>query len=455
MKPILAILVFCGLALVIVEANSKCKKYTDEEIDAEFEDIAQKSTKKWEQIEKKMEKKGYKKAKKTKDQRKDIFKKKASQINRDNSGGLTFCQGLNFFSSLDEKEIKETYLMSKKATKQKVKRSTPWRQRRSLPTSVDLRDQTGPVENQGQCGSCWAFAGSHTLLGALNKTGDYGNNPSEQQLVDCSYADTQDSCGGGWYTTAWDYLKNNAWAAENDYPYVAKDNTCPAAPSGAAPVVGYTVISGGESAIREAAARQPVAVAFHVPAAFMSYSSGVFNGDCSQTDGGHAVTVVGYGTDPTDGDYWLIKNSWGADWGEGGFVRFKRGTDLCSIESWGPAYPTVAGTPTTAAPPTTTTAAPTTCPVPDSSDCKQLLIASLPVGAPADISGCAPYDSTIPTGDSEAGTEYHCGCSDVGAEYTQTCLVEWWPYTPCTIESTFTCGSAGSWTSSWSFVQYF
>ena len=51
---------------------------------------------------------------------------------------------------------------------------------------------------------------------------------------------------------------------------------------------------------------------------------------CTSSLQDHAVTVVGYGT--SDGeDYWLIKNSWGSDWGEGGFIRLKRGVSMCGV----------------------------------------------------------------------------------------------------------------------------
>lgn len=56
---------------------------------------------------------------------------------------------------------------------------------------------------------------------------------------------------------------------------------------------------------------------------WQSYESGVFKSSCG-SDVDHAIVLVGYGTDPTDGDYWLIRNSWSAGWGEEGYIRIAR-----------------------------------------------------------------------------------------------------------------------------------
>lgn len=67
-----------------------------------------------------------------------------------------------------------------------------------------------------------------------------------------------------------------------------------------------------------------------------AYHGGVFDG-CDYNGNmvvNHAVTLVGYGTDPAEGDFWLIKNSWGTSWGEGGYIRLRRqSTPQCAIDS--------------------------------------------------------------------------------------------------------------------------
>ena len=64
---------------------------------------------------------------------------------------------------------------------------------------------------------------------------------------------------------------------------------------------------------------------------FNQYSNGVYN-KCTNTSTNHAILVVGYGTDEASGlDYWLIRNSWGSDWGNNGFIKIQRGAGMCGI----------------------------------------------------------------------------------------------------------------------------
>merc|ERR1712046_277639 len=76
----------------------------------------------------------------------------------------------------------------------------------------------------------------------------------------------------------------------------------------------------------------PMYVAFSAYGDFPTYKSGVYTHQSGSFLGGHAVTLVGYGT--LDGTpYWKIKNSWNEDWGNGGHFLIARGTDECGIES--------------------------------------------------------------------------------------------------------------------------
>ncbi|KAF6212413.1 hypothetical protein GE061_012935 [Apolygus lucorum] len=209
----------------------------------------------------------------------------------------------------------------------------------TLPATVDWRTKGAvtPIKNQGQCGSCWAFSTTGSLEGqhALKK----GKlvSLSEQQLVDCSGAEGNDGCDGGLMDNGFAYIKaNNGIDTEASYPYTGEDGTCAAKKSDiAATVTGHVDIeSGSESNLQDASATVgPISVAIDASSYdFQLYESGVYDeSDCSTTELDHGVLVVGYGTD-SGSAYWLVKNSWGTDWGINGYIQMSRNKDnQCGI----------------------------------------------------------------------------------------------------------------------------
>ena len=165
---------------------------------------------------------------------------------------------------------------------------------------------------------------------------------SEQQLVDCAKTGNH-GCRGGWMTNAFSYIiKNQGITTERNYPYQERDGrACPingqnARAYSSARIVGFQrVPSNNEEALLKAVSSQPVSAAIDGSGwNFRMYKSGVFSGDCS-TAVTHAVTIVGYGTTKDGIKYWLLKNSWGKNWGENGYMRLKRDVGhpqgLCGI----------------------------------------------------------------------------------------------------------------------------
>jgi len=106
---------------------------------------------------------------------------------------------------------------------------------------------------------------------------------------------------------------------------------------------GYAEINQGDEATLTKAVATVGPVSVGVQATYWQfYSAGVWRNKliCPDYSLNHAVVAVGYGTDPTYGDYWLLKNSWAADWGEDGYIRIQRGVNMCGLAEMA-SYPIV------------------------------------------------------------------------------------------------------------------
>jgi C1A family cysteine protease len=196
----------------------------------------------------------------------------------------------------------------------------------AIPTSVDWTTKgavTG-VKNQGQCGSCWSFSATGSTEGAWFLSKGQLISLSEQQLMDCSKSEGNNSCEGGLMDYAFEYIiSNKGICTEASYPYTAADsNTCKSC-TNVVTISSYKDVAQTENDLAAAVAQQPVSVAIEADqSAFQFYSSGVLTGTCgTQLD--HGVLAVGYGTSGST-DYWKVKNSWGGDWGMTGYVLIQR-----------------------------------------------------------------------------------------------------------------------------------
>jgi len=176
-----------------------------------------------------------------------------------------------------------------------------------------------PVKNQGGCGSCWAFS---TIAGieSVHKihTGQE-INLAEQQLVDCS----QYSCAGGNVGPALSYLQDHPPCTTASYPYAGKDQTCKSCSASSIRVSGMNKFSTSESGLTSALQSSPASVTVKADSTFQHYSSGVLAGS-PLCDLNHAVLAVGF-----DGSAFKIKNSWGTNWGESGYIRIQQGVGGC------------------------------------------------------------------------------------------------------------------------------
>jgi cathepsin B len=220
-----------------------------------------------------------------------------------------------------------------------------------VPDSFDAREKWGklvnPIRNQQRCGSCWAFSSAEVLSDRFSiKTGK-STILSPEDSVSCDKGDM--GCNGGMLPAAWDYLTKTGIVTDTCFPYAAGNGTAPACPKSCADrenwesskhkATGGYALKSNEEMQKEIMTNGPIQVAFKVYKSFMSYKSGVYKKHWNEffPEGGHAVKIVGWGTEK-GADYWLVANSWDTTWGDEGYFKIKRGNNECGIEKLGPPY---------------------------------------------------------------------------------------------------------------------
>ncbi|MFC1671161.1 C1 family peptidase [Spirochaetota bacterium] len=212
-------------------------------------------------------------------------------------------------------------------------------------TWVNRRKVT-KVKYQGTCGSCWAFTAAAVLEANYLIRNNKSVDLSEQYILDC--AEDQNgrkagSCNGGWYTGVFDYINRNNPELENNNRYKTADRTCiPSRIRGRKYRVmawGYVKRNAGiptVKAMKEALCKYgPLAGAVKVTTAFQAYAGGIFDEHTSvrnERDVNHAIVIVGWDDNKKS---WLVKNSWGENWGDNGYVWIEYG---CNNIGYGAAW---------------------------------------------------------------------------------------------------------------------
>ncbi|KAI4332003.1 hypothetical protein L6164_016945 [Bauhinia variegata] len=247
-----------------------------------------------------------------KEKRFQIFKNNVALIESFNAAGnKPYKLAINQFADQTNDEFKASRNGYFRELRTTTETSFKYENETAVPATIDWRKKEAvtPIKDQGQCGSCWAF----------------------------STIDATEGCMGGLMEDGFQFIiKNGGITTEANYPYKAADGT--------SKIKGYEKVpANSEAALLKAVANQPISVSIDASgSAFQFYSSGVFTGECgTQLD--HGVTAVGYGTADDGTKYWLVKKSWGTEWGEQGYIRMQRGIDakegLCGI-AMDASYPT-------------------------------------------------------------------------------------------------------------------
>ena len=213
-----------------------------------------------------------------------------------------------------------------------------------------------PVKDQMQCGNCWAFAAVGAMESALliNDTTLFPDiDLSEQFLVSCD--DENYACCGGYLDSAYDFLTSTGTVTESCSPYKSGGCTCygplcysdsPLCPNqcedgiepGHIRITGWEWVNKGKNfernnivdAIKAVLLDGPVPCGMEVYTDFFYYKGGVYEKTWGNFEGGHAVIIVGW--DDAE-EYWIVKNSWGTDWGEDGYFRIKWGNCKIGVDA--------------------------------------------------------------------------------------------------------------------------
>jgi hypothetical protein len=206
------------------------------------------------------------------------------------------------------------------------------------PPELDWRNHNGmdfttPVKDQGTCGSCWAFGTLATLEAVINVNAN-SENPeidlAEQELLSCSPG----SCNGYKIDSTCMYVRDYGVSEEACFPYTADDNIpcserCDEAPFTNRKIESFDWCYNSIDGLKEHLQYGPIGVRFQVYEDFYSYTGGIYEYVWGTFQGWHIVGMIGW----SDSDScWLVKNSWGENWGEEGYFRIAYGE--CSIEDF-------------------------------------------------------------------------------------------------------------------------
>jgi len=286
-------------------------------------------------------------------QRKTIFEARLAEVLAHNAdASRTWQRGVNQFSDFSTAEFRASGRLgySRRLARNLVGQNTAnvaatkvaSADNVDLPASWDWREKgvVSSVKDQGHCGSCWAFASTATLESHLAIATGSLEVLSPQQLVSCApnplHCGGTGGCFGSVPQVAFEYVQLFGMTTEWMYPYTSyygEASACVSNQTLAKPVLqisGYQKLPPNdyEAVMRALVEVGPLAVNVQADT-WSDYHGGVYDG-CSNLSNvaiDHVVVLIGYGTDPKLGDYWLVRNSWDATWGEKGYIRLKRSAD--------------------------------------------------------------------------------------------------------------------------------
>jgi len=284
-----------------------------------------------------------------------IFQSNLREAEVHNAGGSTYRRGVNKWSDLTREEWEEMYLGGYKhiAIPSRPAKASNIELLKDLPAHIDWREEgvISDVKNQGRCGSCWAFGTTEQIESYAALSSNNLVELSAQQVTSCTpnplTCGGTGGCAGSTPPLGYNYVQLFGQVMEEEYPYVSgttsNDEDCQydlASIQPAVTISGYNNLPPNNQAavMNHIATVGPLAISV-AASTFKDYEGGVFTG-CDYEGNvqlNHAVQLVGYGSDFSPMgvvDYWLVRNSWGADWGEEGYIRLLREAEpRCGVDS--------------------------------------------------------------------------------------------------------------------------
>nr|AAK28439.1 cysteine protease 3 precursor [Clonorchis sinensis] len=238
--------------------------------------------------------------------------------------------GVTQFSDLTAQEFKVRYLRSKFGGVPVDREPVPFIRMDVDDDNFDWRNHgaVGPVLDQGDCGSCWAFSAVGNIEGQWFRKTDNLLQLSEQQLLDCDGVD--EGCNGGTPQQAFrQILGMGGLQLDSDYPYEGREGQCRMVPSKVKVYINGSKILPEDEQIQAQMLKETGPLSSALNALFLQHPLPAL---CDAQSLNHAVLTVGYGKEGRL-PYWTVKNSWSTMFGENGYFRIYRGDGTCGINT--------------------------------------------------------------------------------------------------------------------------